>query len=185
MGSGLDLIRPLTATGAAVIMLTAERRRAALAEYLEQGAVGWVGKDAELDEVDSTVGRALSGQMIIGRTERAELLERLRLEREQSSREHAIFERLTEREACVLAALTDGLSAEQIAEENFVSLATVRSQIRAVLQKLGVRSQLAAVAIASPHRDVLPQRGSGDRDRRRVQASDRRSGLSSLSISPA
>ena len=185
LGNGLDLIRPLTATGAVVIMLTAERRRAALAEYLEQGAVGWLGKDAELDEVDSTVSRVLSGQMIIGRTERAELLERLRLEREQSSREHAIFERLTEREACVLGALTDGLSAEQIAEENYVSVATVRSQIRAVLQKLGVRSQLAAVAIASPHRGLLPQRGSVDRDRRRVQPTDRRASTANYALSPS
>jgi DNA-binding NarL/FixJ family response regulator len=41
-----------------------------------------------------------------------------------------------------------GEPAESIAEHSFVSLATVRSQIRAILQKLDVRSQLAAVALA-------------------------------------
>jgi DNA-binding NarL/FixJ family response regulator len=41
------------------------------------------------------------------------------------------------------------MSAEEIAEAQFVALTTVRSQIRAVLQKLGVRSQLAAVAYAN------------------------------------
>jgi DNA-binding NarL/FixJ family response regulator len=42
----------------------------------------------------------------------------------------------------------DGRSAAEIAASSFVSLATVRSQIRAILQKLDVTSQLAAVAAA-------------------------------------
>ena len=41
-----------------------------------------------------------------------------------------------------------GESAETIAEQVVVSLTTVRSQIRAILLKLGVNSQLAAVALA-------------------------------------
>ena len=42
----------------------------------------------------------------------------------------------------------EGSSAEQIARQTFVSLSTVRSQIAAVLSKLGVNSQLSAVAAA-------------------------------------
>jgi DNA-binding NarL/FixJ family response regulator len=42
----------------------------------------------------------------------------------------------------------DGASAEEIAKSSFVSLATVRSQIRSILEKLGVHSQVAAVAMA-------------------------------------
>ena len=53
----------------------------------------------------------------------------------------------------------DGCSAERIADESFVSIATVRSQIRSILEKLDVRSQLAAVALA--HRaEWTPQVGS-------------------------
>ena len=40
------------------------------------------------------------------------------------------------------------MSAAEIAEQRVVSLATVRSQIRAILRKLEVTSQLAAVAMA-------------------------------------
>ncbi len=167
VGNGIKLIEPLAATGARVVMLTAERRRTVLAECLEAGAVGWIGVTTPLDEVDSTLGRVLSGGAIIGRTDRAELLEHLRLERARALRAQATFEQLTHREALVLAALTDGLSAEEIAREHFVALTTVRSQIRAVLQKLGVRSQLAAVALADTHRDLLPYASSAARDRRR------------------
>jgi DNA-binding NarL/FixJ family response regulator len=42
--------------------------------------------------------------------------------------------------------MLEGLSAEQMAERDFVGLATVRTQIQSVLRKLGVGSQLAAVA---------------------------------------
>lgn len=171
MGSGIPLIEPLAATGACVVILTAERRRTVLAECLEAGAVGWIRVTAPLEEVDSTLSRVLTGAAIVGRTERAELLGHLRLERVRSLRARATFEQLTHREALVLAALTDGLSAEEIAREHFVALTTVRSQIQAVLQKLGVRSQLAAVALADAHRELLPYASSATRDRRRTTSS--------------
>jgi two-component system, NarL family, nitrate/nitrite response regulator NarL len=58
------------------------------------------------------------------------------------------FADLTERERGVLAELMEGHCAEEIARAAVVSISTVRSQIKAILQKLGVSSQLAAVALA-------------------------------------
>ena len=60
----------------------------------------------------------------------------------------APFAALTPREEQVLAMLIDGVQAADIAERSYVSLATVRSQIRAILTKLGVGSQLSAVSLA-------------------------------------
>jgi DNA-binding NarL/FixJ family response regulator len=59
-----------------------------------------------------------------------------------------LFARLTEREQVVLSELIEGHCAEDIAKAAFVSISTVRSQIKSILQKLGVNSQLAAVAMA-------------------------------------
>jgi DNA-binding NarL/FixJ family response regulator len=59
-----------------------------------------------------------------------------------------LFAILTEREQVVLAELMEGHCAEEIASAAFVSISTVRSQIKAILHKLGVNSQLAAVALA-------------------------------------
>ncbi len=169
VGSAIPLIEPLTAIGACAVILTAERRRTVLAEYLEAGAVGWISMHTPLDELDEALGRVLSGDSIIGRTERSQLLEDLRLERRRIQEAEAIFEQLTQRESLVLAALSDGLTAEEIARAHYVALTTVRSQIRAVLQKLGVRSQLAAVAVADAHRELLPYELGSSRDRRRVK----------------
>jgi DNA-binding CsgD family transcriptional regulator len=56
---------------------------------------------------------------------------------------------LTASERRVLFYLTTGRSAQEIADDLVVSVTTVRSHIRSILRKLGVRSQLAAVAIAN------------------------------------
>ncbi len=56
---------------------------------------------------------------------------------------------LTASERRVLFYLTTGQSAQHIADDLVVSVTTVRSHIRSILRKLGVRSQLAAVAIAN------------------------------------
>jgi len=56
---------------------------------------------------------------------------------------------LTASERRVLFYLTTGRSAQDIADDLVVSVTTVRSHIRSILRKLGVRSQLAAVAIAN------------------------------------
>ncbi len=59
-----------------------------------------------------------------------------------------VFATLTDREQVVLAELLEGHCAEEIAKSAFVSISTIRSQIKSILQKLGVNSQLAAVALA-------------------------------------
>lgn len=68
----------------------------------------------------------------------------------RSSRSHGdgCLAGLTERERYVLTELMEGHCAEEIAGAAGVSISTVRSQIKSILQKLGVGSQLAAVAMA-------------------------------------
>ena len=59
------------------------------------------------------------------------------------------FTTLSERERVVLQHLQDGRSACEIAALEYRTIATVRSQIRSVLLKLGVKNQLQAVAMAN------------------------------------
>ena len=73
IASGIDLIVPLTARGSAVVMLTSERRRLALAECLEAGAVGWIRKDTDLGGLEDALERVLDGRPIVGATDRADL----------------------------------------------------------------------------------------------------------------
>ena len=149
VGSGIDLVAPLRATGADVVMLTAETRRGVLAACLEAGRRR-LGRQGRLPRRGrGALNDVLAGTPLIGCTAREAMIDELRIERAGLRKALTPFEQLTMRERDVLAALVDGLSAEEIAETQYVALTTVRSQIRAVLQKLGVRSQLAAVAHAN------------------------------------
>jgi DNA-binding NarL/FixJ family response regulator len=61
--------------------------------------------------------------------------------------------RLTTRQVEVLRQLGEGASTEQIASRLSLSRETVRNHVRHILQRLGARSRLEAVALA--HRDGL------------------------------
>ena len=148
MGSGLDLIRPLVETGARVVMVTGVADRARLGACLEAGAVGVVSKATEFSALIETVQKAVRGTPLMREGERQALLDAARDRRRSDHDRLAPFDALSPKEQAVLVHLLAGESAETIAEKSYVSLATVRSHIRAILLKLGVNSQLAAVALA-------------------------------------
>jgi DNA-binding NarL/FixJ family response regulator len=55
---------------------------------------------------------------------------------------------LSERESEVLALITQGLRNHEIAESLYLSVDTVKSHVKAVYRKLGVRNRAAAVSAA-------------------------------------
>ena len=103
------------------------------------GATALVDLDLPLIMLLDAVREALSTPHA---PDRAHLLRSLRTRQ----REGARLGTLTRRELQVLTALGDGANAPVIANELNLSTATVRSHIRALLRKLGVSSQLSAVA---------------------------------------
>ncbi|MDZ7673790.1 MAG: LuxR C-terminal-related transcriptional regulator [Acidimicrobiales bacterium] len=119
-----------------------------MAECVEAGAVGLVHKSEPFDAFIDAVARTAELRTTLSRTERDDLLRALAEQRAADEERDVPFARLTAREQAVLAGLMDGLSAAELADRDFVALSTVRSQIRSVLTKLGVSSQLAAVAVA-------------------------------------
>jgi two-component system, NarL family, nitrate/nitrite response regulator NarL len=158
LGSSVSLIDPLREVGAEVICVTGETARATWGACVEAGASAVLSKSTPFDELVGRIGAVIAGEAGMPTSERVALLQDVREHRAEARVRLEPFQRLTVRECEVLRELMDGLSADAIAERAFVSLTTVRSHIRGILQKLGVSSQLAAVAMAtragwsSPHR---------------------------------
>jgi two-component system nitrate/nitrite response regulator NarL len=144
----LPMIEPLRALGARVLVLTGTTDPRSLGACLEAGAVGIVSKGESLDRLAQAITDALAGSSVMRPADRDALLEAARRARADDEERLAPFATLTARERQVLAHLMQGHSAEDISRIEFVSLATVRSQIRGILQKLDVNSQLAAVTMA-------------------------------------
>ncbi len=151
VGSSVPLIGPLHELGAQVVMVTGITDRTRLAECLEAGATGLINKSTSFDQLVESVKEVTELGTLVSVGQRDALLAELRRQRLEDRRRREPFERLTAREREVLAGLMEGKSAETIARDSYVSLATVRSQIRSVLLKLDVNSQLSAVALARRH----------------------------------
>lgn len=148
LGDGVDLVKPVTELGARVLVVSSSTDRQRLAETLELGAVGFLSKRAPFEQLLSTVLDVVAERPVLSAAKRYELMAELRAARAARRKDLAPFIALTPRERAVLGALAKGQRAETIAAAAVVSEATVRSQIRGVLAKLGVRSQLEAVALA-------------------------------------
>lgn len=146
--SGLPIIGPLVGRGVSVVAFSAKDDELVIAECLEAGAIGFLNKAESFDVVVDYVTRVAAGEPVVAASEREALLARLREQRAASDRRLRAFEELSPREEAVLEALLRGRSPQDIAVEQFVSVKTVRSQIESIHRKLGVRSQLAAVALA-------------------------------------
>lgn len=141
------LVEALVRRGGRVLMLSGSDDDGALARCLLAGAIGVLAKNESLDVILDTIEDAVAGRQIRVAQREERLQQYDHHCREVRSRAQ-IFEALTKSEQEVLRSMILGQSAATIAANRYVSLATVRTQIKAVLAKMGAGSQLEAVALA-------------------------------------
>lgn len=148
---GTALVAPLTALGARVVVVTGQRRPAALGACLEAGAWTVVAKQAPLEDLIEVVRATLDGTPVLSVARRQDLVAAAQRHRAETRSRLERFRRLTPREHDVLLGLVEGKSVDQIAAEAVVAVSTIRTHVKSLLLKLGVHSQLAAVALARHH----------------------------------
>jgi two-component system, NarL family, nitrate/nitrite response regulator NarL len=146
--TALESIDILREADVHVIVMSSGNDRILVAQCIAAGADGFVDKDSQLNELVEAVDRLVTGGNILDPEERRQLIAISRQEARDRSARLAPFDVLTFREKCVLGYLMEGAGADTIARRSSVSLSTVRSQIKSILQKLGVNSQLAAAGLA-------------------------------------
>ena len=147
-GDGGRLIAPLARGGVNVVVVTGSVDKARWGEAIRNGARTVVSKSRPLNDILATVRRINQGLPVIKREEREALLQAWASERSQLVDLQARIDLLTVRERQVLGNLMEGRTVREIAVTSFVSEATVRTQVKSILAKLEVSSQLAAVGLA-------------------------------------
>lgn len=148
LGAAERCIPRLVEADVRVLVLTGSRDPLRLARCVEGGALGILGKDEAFDDLVAGVDHAIEQGPLLTDDDRDAHLRLLRRHDEQRAQALRRFEELTPREGEVLQSLMAGRRVEDIARSDVVSVATVRSQVKSILRKLGVDSQLAAVAQA-------------------------------------
>lgn len=144
---GIEAVRRISALphAPAVVMLTAFDTEAFVAQALDGGAHGFLLKSSPPDELVRAVLDAASGQMSFS----PEVLHRIvaLASRAATAIGPDVTETFSEREAEVARAVAQGLTNAEIAEQLFLSLATVKTYLNRLFDKTGAtnRVQLALV----------------------------------------
>ena len=147
--SAVEEVREVVAqTPVPVLVLTARPTSTAWGGALEAGAAAILPKGATLDAVEEALDLLTGEVPLMPEGQKSALVEEWRV---WDAEEHDLERRLatlSTRETEVLGLLSGGHRVSDIADTLGVSESTVRTQVKSMRRKLGVDSQLAAVAVA-------------------------------------
>jgi NarL family two-component system response regulator LiaR len=117
-------------------------------QALRAGASGFLSKDVDIEALPRALEGVRTGEAAISRKMTKRLIERLRRSQGGHAGLRPVKSPLTAREWEVIDLLQAGSSTDDIAEALVLSTETVRSHVKNILRKLGVRSREEAVAAA-------------------------------------
>lgn len=110
---------------------------------LEAGAVSYILKTSNAMQIANAIRKTMDGEMVLEPEVTTKVMSRMR-----SNAIVALHEQLTEREMEVLLCMARGLANQEIAEELFIALKTVKTHVSNILAKLDVQDRTQAVVYA-------------------------------------
>jgi DNA-binding NarL/FixJ family response regulator len=148
---GVQATRILAAENAAtrILILTTFDIDEYVIDALRAGASGFLLKDVRPDELVHAIRVIAGGDALLAPSVTRRLLDTFARSPYPLPAERArLLEALTGAEIRVLTLVGKGLSNQEIADELFVAVTTVRTHIRHVLDKLDLRDRVQAVVLA-------------------------------------
>lgn len=125
-----------------VVMLTMSSLGEDVYQALRNGAHGYLSKDERADRLHEYLAGLMRGEAAMSSTIAARVLAEFGLPGGSGTPIRPAHERLTHRERDVLRFLVDGLSNEEIAQQLFLSEATVKKHLGSIMTKLHVRNRV-------------------------------------------
>ena len=125
-----------------VVMLTMSSLGEDVYQALRNGAHGYLSKDERADRLHEYLAGLMRGEAAMSSTIAARVLAEFGLPGGSGSPVPPAHERLTHRERDVLRFLVDGLSNEEIAQQLYLSEATVKKHLGSIMTKLHVRNRV-------------------------------------------
>jgi DNA-binding NarL/FixJ family response regulator len=124
-----------------VIALTSVLEDGAVIGAVKAGAIGYLLKDTQADELRRAIKAAAAGQVQLSPAAAARLMREVRAPEAPQG--------LTERETDVLKLLAQGKANKEIALELYIGEKTVKTHVSNILLKLGVQSRTQAALYAA------------------------------------
>lgn len=118
-------------------------------DFIAAGVAGFILKDASLDEVARTIRSVAAGQEVLpARGARQLFSELVREALPQGEVAARVAVSMTPRERDVIALISEGLSNKAMGERLEISVHTVKSHLRNIMEKLALHSRLQLAAYA-------------------------------------
>lgn len=137
----------------AVVMLTSSERDGHLYEAAQVGVAGYLLKSLDANELFDLLVGVTHGETAMTRAMASKLLKSVA---SRMADENKGEQSLTEREQFVLRLVASGASNQEIADKLTISVNTVKSHIKNILEKLQLENRTQAATYALKHGLVLP-----------------------------
>lgn len=118
---------------------------------LEAGAISYLLKTTNAKQIADAIRTTYAGTPVLEPEVTTKMMERMR-----SGVEKPLHEDLTEREYEILLLISQGMTNQQIAEQLFIALKTVKTHVSNILSKLEVQDRTQAVVYAFSH-ELVPK----------------------------
>ncbi|AJY73815.1 response regulator [Paenibacillus beijingensis] len=132
-----------------VVVLTSYLDDSKLYPVIEAGAFSYLLKTSRATEIADAIRAASRGQSVLESQVAAKMMNRFRGPRSASQKQ--LHEELTEREMDVLKLVAKGLSNQEIADQLFIGIKTVKFHVTNILNKLCVEDRTQAAIYAHKH----------------------------------
>ena len=130
-----------------VVILTNSKEVPMIQKAIQAGAISYLLKDVQADEIAEAIRLAYAGKSILSPEATQALMQ-------VATQTGPLGYDLSDREREVLALMVKGLNNTEIAEHLFVSLSTIKHHVSHILSKLDAANRAEAVALAVQHQLV-------------------------------
>lgn len=145
-GSGLDFCKTikLKYPNTIVVAISNQGERSIIFRFLENGGNGYILKNADANEIIDCINTAIKGELALSNE-----VQKIMLRSPNPSFE---VPRITKREQQILKAISEGKTSAEIAEILFISVITVETHRRNLLQKFKTKNMIELVKIATENK---------------------------------
>ncbi|MEG0373102.1 MAG: response regulator transcription factor [Enterococcus sp.] len=113
---------------------------------IEAGASGYLLKTSTAHEIANAIRATFKGERVLEPEVTTKMMEQL-----SNRNRHVLHEELTNREQEILLLIAQGMSNQEIADELFITLKTVKTHVSNILAKLEVEDRTQAAIYAFKH----------------------------------
>ncbi|SHK75654.1 two component transcriptional regulator, LuxR family [Chishuiella changwenlii] len=142
-GSGLDFCKTIKQKSpqTIVIAISNQAERSIIFRFLENGGNGYILKNADAEEIIKCIENSINGDLALSREVHEIML--------KPAINNFEVPRITKREQQILQAIAQGFTSAEIAEKLFISIVTVETHRRNLLQKFAAKNMIELVRIAT------------------------------------